>query len=688
MSLPRRGSFAVGQLERLTVRLAGLIRDYPRGPAIIKEFLQNADDAGAKHLRIIMDWHDYGRDLPAGSPMQQVLGPAVLIANDAEFTDDDFEGIKHIGESGKRLVTSKTGRFGVGFNTSYNVTDYPSFLSREWMFCFDPHGDAVAEHREDHGRGYVLSELRSVHPRWLKSFEVAGLEPSLDYYGGTVFRLPLRSLERAAISEISPEPFDEKTFREIVKSLIEEGPKMLLFTRNILDLTVHEIPPSGGPAKRILSVSTKNYDDVQASRARVYPSIDYSIDELAAQWATKPAARSSHNHSIIIDSEFGQEQSNWWVTIGFFPDSAGALLTQARKLERFGEKAVPEAGIAIGLDDPGNGPGASPTTVEGHLYCGMPLPAVSGFPVHINGCFDLDESRVAITSGEAALGNARERAEWNDLLLKHALAASYVEALQSIPVDLAESDPIKFYALWPDIERITSPMLREAAVAVHEALAGAQIFRCSTARGFVRRKLNELLLLPKDCDTELKAALVADGLTIADPSPPAAIISGASAAGIKISRVTSALLQERWTCTERGDWQLADATFPALRRRDWLEAVTRFMISTDRFTSRLQYPQRFDAQRDRHLTLALGPFNRHQPHACIKVQVLPAHGAERRAPSSGEDQQAKEILPLGFALRRAPNLRQFIDAEPPSAGMFRMPYGFLRRIVHAPPRPR
>src|SRR6266446_960358 len=101
MSLPRSGSFAVGQLERLTVRLAGLIRDYPRGPGIIKEFLQNADDAGANRLRVIMDWRDYGHDLPFGSPLRQVLGPALLLANDAEFTDDDFKGIVHIGESGK-----------------------------------------------------------------------------------------------------------------------------------------------------------------------------------------------------------------------------------------------------------------------------------------------------------------------------------------------------------------------------------------------------------------------------------------------------------------------------------------------------------------------------------------------------------------------------------------------------------
>jgi hypothetical protein len=43
------------QSERPTVRLKGLIRSYPRGIGIIKEFLQNADDAGATKLSVVMD---------------------------------------------------------------------------------------------------------------------------------------------------------------------------------------------------------------------------------------------------------------------------------------------------------------------------------------------------------------------------------------------------------------------------------------------------------------------------------------------------------------------------------------------------------------------------------------------------------------------------------------------------------
>jgi sacsin len=578
MSLPRSGSFAVGQRERLTVRLKGLVRQYQRGPGIIKEFLQNADDARAEHLRIVMDWRDHGSDLPTGSALREVLGPALLIANDAEFTDEDFVSIRHIGESEKRVARAKTGRFGLGFNTAYNVTDYPSFLSREWMFCFDPHGDAVSERPDDHGRGFALTDLAARHPTWLRSFEAAGFDPGTDSYHGTIFRLPLRSSERAKISEISPEPFDKGTFRDIVESFIEEGPNMLLFTRHILDVTLDEIPANGGKLRRLLAIQTENAEEVASSRAQIYAAAERQLDELVAEWASNPAPRSTHFHLMSIRSNAGERKSAWQVAIGFYPDPDGMLLGQAEKLAKFDEKAIPEAGVAVALCEDERGTWKA-APVKGRLYCGLPLPAVSGFPVHVNGCFDLDASRIGLTSDDASLGNAKERVDWNCLLLKHAITSAYSDALRSLSSELAEKHPTDFYELWPNVEQAGSAMLHEAALAVHRKLALAPLFRCETKEGHARKALAEILLLPAGAEPELKEPLVADGLTIADPDLPPILLKGASAAGITISFVTYALLRKRWLRTERKDRDLENAPFPALRRRDWLEAITRFIIS-------------------------------------------------------------------------------------------------------------
>lgn len=39
-----------GQGEPLTVRISGLLTEYPPGDSTLKELLQNADDAGARAI--------------------------------------------------------------------------------------------------------------------------------------------------------------------------------------------------------------------------------------------------------------------------------------------------------------------------------------------------------------------------------------------------------------------------------------------------------------------------------------------------------------------------------------------------------------------------------------------------------------------------------------------------------------
>ena len=43
------------QQERFTTRIRNIIREYPWGLGVVKEFLANADDAGAKDFVIVFD---------------------------------------------------------------------------------------------------------------------------------------------------------------------------------------------------------------------------------------------------------------------------------------------------------------------------------------------------------------------------------------------------------------------------------------------------------------------------------------------------------------------------------------------------------------------------------------------------------------------------------------------------------
>jgi hypothetical protein len=87
------------QSEPLIARLRGIIRDYPEGVGIIKELIQNADDAKATRVEITLDWrHHQPKQLP-DDRMIQLMGPAMLVYNDRVFTDKDFDSIRSLGQS-------------------------------------------------------------------------------------------------------------------------------------------------------------------------------------------------------------------------------------------------------------------------------------------------------------------------------------------------------------------------------------------------------------------------------------------------------------------------------------------------------------------------------------------------------------------------------------------------------------
>ena len=82
---------------------------------IIREFLQNADDAGARTYRVIIDERTHTPETGDFKNMAVWQGPALLIFNDAKFKNEDFRGIQNFGEGGKQNDVNTIGRFGLGW---------------------------------------------------------------------------------------------------------------------------------------------------------------------------------------------------------------------------------------------------------------------------------------------------------------------------------------------------------------------------------------------------------------------------------------------------------------------------------------------------------------------------------------------------------------------------------------------
>ncbi len=82
-----------GQHEELTERIKTILNEYPFGITVIKELLQNADDAKGKKLYFILDKRNHATNQLPSVNWKDLQGPALLVWNDMGFSSDDLKGI-------------------------------------------------------------------------------------------------------------------------------------------------------------------------------------------------------------------------------------------------------------------------------------------------------------------------------------------------------------------------------------------------------------------------------------------------------------------------------------------------------------------------------------------------------------------------------------------------------------------
>lgn len=460
--------YDIARAIRTFLAQMGAEQGFRCGAAVIKELLQNADDADASELRVILDERIPPKDFP--EEYKSLLGPALLVCNDSPFRkgenaeSDDFRALCDVAGGHKLVRATAAGRFGIGFNSVYFLTDTPIIFSRREVHIFD----LLHYISQENGWKFPLEDfpahvstagpIKQVLDRALpKSVIGVGSFGEIAQNGAdyqhTVFRLPLR------LRPVEGERLAEETFptiesrRLLLKDICLQAAQSLLFLKSVRDFSISSLTESG---LELLATANISPNPIDFERFRK------SIDEEATSYTPGRSLRCDfYRRTIEIQSHSDDIKAASW---SFFVRHAARFdsqeLCELRKhLHRNGERAIPWVSLAIpenpaSLDFEGNKnpawrvflplleQGPCGCVLNAHLFVG---PSRQG---------------TEFRTGESSDDEALRKTSWNKVLVDQALIPLLSDAsdemLRLIP-EFVEKYPREYLSLLPRVPKKSVP---------------------------------------------------------------------------------------------------------------------------------------------------------------------------------------------------------------------------------------
>lgn len=81
-----------------------IIRDYPLGLQFFEEQLQNASDANAERVDFLLDHTTHGTEKIFSPLLAEFQDPAIYVHNSGQFSKEDLENIRNLGNSQKKEI--------------------------------------------------------------------------------------------------------------------------------------------------------------------------------------------------------------------------------------------------------------------------------------------------------------------------------------------------------------------------------------------------------------------------------------------------------------------------------------------------------------------------------------------------------------------------------------------------------
>uniref|UniRef100_A0A8C5P842 Sacsin molecular chaperone n=1 Tax=Leptobrachium leishanense TaxID=445787 RepID=A0A8C5P842_9ANUR len=480
LNLQSKGLKGGGKFGQTTPPLVDFLKDilrrYPEGGQILKELIQNAEDAGASEVRFMYDETQHGTESLWSKDMAPYQGPALYVYNNAVFTGEDWSGIQEIARSRKKDDPLKVGRFGIGFNSVYHITDVPSIFSGDQIGMLDPHQLLFGRHESGQCWNIKvdskeISELTDQFAPFLGIFGSCKDTISGGHFPGTIFRFPLR----VQPSLLSSNLYNKKKVLELFESFRTDADTVLLFLKNVQKVSLYVRDTNG--TERLLFRVTANEDKLlKHERPNSIKMLGTAIDSYCKKVPSNSVTCVTYHVNIELEDESDTEKqmSSWWLVC----NSVGGRGI-CNELDCLADdlKFVPSIGIAMCLFSQGGENGTGSEFI-GRAFCFLPLPpgeeSKTGLPVHISGFFGLTDNRRSIKWRE--LDQWRDPAAlWNELLVKHVVPKAYstliLEAIKRMDREQNPDFPLSaesIYRVWPDMDKIRThwkpvidPLLKE-----------------------------------------------------------------------------------------------------------------------------------------------------------------------------------------------------------------------------------
>jgi hypothetical protein len=199
-------------------------------------------------------------------------------------------------------------------------------------------------------------------------------------FNGTVFRLPIRTAEAAKESQLSKEHYTNVQMRKYLDQFGKEAAEMLLFLNHVNQIQIYYREDIDSPIVQLADVH------ITSKSTLPHRKLVYQLEQLEK---IQKGESNFDIYELLIRQQISQRD----------PTFAKWLVTRCTRFRELNEEEVqydPTAtvqwvGIAAPLHD-------GVPELFGRVYCCLPLPIETGYPVHINGNFALSSNRRFVTS--------------------------------------------------------------------------------------------------------------------------------------------------------------------------------------------------------------------------------------------------------------------------------------------------